>query len=426
MTASELLYISYFDKRKQGLEITLRSARETSFIKNKLPTKVESYSDFCQIPVIDSSVVAKFPESFVRGNINELELKTTGGSTGRPKRIYYFNNNLKSGIPSFISEIIRNSKHPILLHQDRPGTIYYIYDLIFKRDYPKAQICTYSNPTEALMFIKPADTIYIGEFYSAMKRFIYWLSEEVKKSKKLAKELKNKTVFIDVGGDPMKINELNKYYSILKEIFGTNPDIVVTYALTEVSSVGLYIFDPSDKKIVYKVRDDKYVEVLNEDFTKPLIEKEGKIIVTPVGWEYGTILLRYFTGDRGILSFKDGVPYLQICGRDPSKTLISLTGFKISAQDLYDLIRDKFNFPIRASFQVLHQSDGSYLTFKIDLYSAEFDKEINSREVTDFLNDYFINQHPLDVDIRRKYCRIKISTSISDIGFKDWKLLPMK
>jgi hypothetical protein len=357
--------------------------------------------------------------------MSNCKLVTTGGSTGKNKNIYYdLSQQIKLQFPDLINNILRLSKKPLYMHHDVHGTTHDTYEINFPVVFPNVTVARYKSSEDALSYMKEADVIYIEDQVSSFRRIIYLIEDALSNVSDLRKIMCGKILIIELGGDPVSLDELKSFYSRIKQIFGTGPDIAMTYGLVETQDVGVFVLQPWSTSLKYRVFNNKFIEVLDTITREPVVGSEGEIVITPMYWEKGTLLPRYETGDIGMLEFFDDVPYLTVKGRISGKGVLSFSTAKISILGLSEILRKSFEYPIKIQAQILEEENSLYSTLKIVLSSPAFVNENASLMSKEFLSKFIIKEYNLANDIHQGYRKLAIDTTTDDNLEKEWCILP--
>jgi hypothetical protein len=421
----------YYRSKKADILKIIEASSHTEHGKDISIMKfaVDTYEDFCSIPFSDGEELAEKPFRFVNGPKEQYSLKQTSGTTGKSKKIYHDPETRVITYPQNVQDIIMSSHDPVLLHGSAEAMTYWLLDNTFSKLFPNVRILRYDDIASASQLIQEGDLLYITEYVSAIKRLFYSLGQMVDAGTVKKDQLKKTHVVIELSGDAMSLNELNECWITAQELFGVEPRIVLTYGMTELGGIGIYSYNPDDKSIRYKIKDEKFVEVVDQETGAPLQKGIGEIAVTQLRWTQGTILLRYRTGDLGSLIVANDAMYLELIGRNPSKGLISLQQCKVSVPGVMRQVYEKYKIPMNAIFQVIDGEHGSFSTLSVSVYSPAFVDKTAGRQVGEYFKEVIINDGTLDWDVTNGYIKFDIKSHYDaslDQVQKNWKILEKK
>jgi hypothetical protein len=424
-----MLLNEYFARQQNGLAKTLNALIKTPYgqsidIQNY---SAVTYDSFNMIPFMTGSVLSQHPDDITVGSKTDLERHQTSGTTGKPKMIYHDPDIRASRYPSYIENLINSSKDPMLVHGSATAMSYWIPDTIFTRYYPHVKIQKYSNVDDATTILKNGDLLYITEYVSAYIRLLWNLTLKLKAGLISADQFRKEYVFIELNGDEMSLSELHDCFHMTKDLFGVEPEIVLVYGMTELGGIGIYVFNPADSSLRYRVKHDKYVEVVNNNDKVLPLGEVGQIVITQLGIEKGSILVRYKTGDIGKLECIDREIYIVLMGRNPSEGTISLQQCKVSIPGLMKKISKEFKAPVRGTFQVLNTTGGNFARLSAELFSPVFSSNSTRTSAVNFLQKTIIEDGDLNYDVTKGYIQFDIRTYKEDKldkVTKTWKILP--
>lgn len=403
-------YLEYFASKIEKLNETLQAASKTPYGKNVInKTNITNYKEFTELPILENSKLID-SELFLQGDTTNLIERTTGGTTGSiKKKIYYTKEAMASWLPPHVTDII-NTHKAALLHKHWEITSYIVMDETMKKQCPNVDIKPYKTSEEALSIIKEYEVVYITEQVSKMAELLYDFDNICKNDPSILKEIKGKYVFIEIGAEPVSVEELSKWYEISKRLFQTQPDIVVIYGTNQTLLLGITpVFELDTKVLKYRVVPHKLVEILDPITNEIVIGKEGKVIVTPLkDSDYpGSVFIRFDTEDLATMEFgEDGNMYLSNIHRNESAGMISLYGLKFFAGEFYNDVVKNLEFPIKIQYKKIAETNS--ITLYMKLYSPKFLDKVLVDTTIEKINELLM----------KSYYRIKEENSEGKINIK--------
>lgn len=438
---------TYFEANKQGLRGTLSAAMKTEYGQEILvpfSKDVDSLAldSFLTMPQIIPENLAGNPQRFLYSDSEQDDSYTvhTTGSSGVRKEIKYRPQDLVAPLDAVLVNLFKASKHPILLKDaDTVGTS---YDVIKKSvdtlTGKEINVVDFTMPDEAVDAIinSNSDTVYLTISPTLARLLLSGWEDMYKNKDPRLQSLKGRTFLLELAGERVSIDDLQKWNQLLDNMFGKmeNSDlyrIVSIYGQSEHLMVGKYLYNPEDKAVKYKVRDGRFCLVLDEN-GKPIIGKEGKIEVTSTtaanqDFSGKTILPRYVTGDVATAEFdENGQLYLKEVRRDPERELISILGDKIFLGDIPRQL-DEAGFPTaQIEYQVL--GDFPFQVLSINLCSKDFvgkDGEMRAKAIQAMKKIITTNYSEIEPPIKNGVLKVTVGIT-NDVIEKRWKLLPRK
>jgi len=313
----------YFNRNKKRIKEVMRAFNET-LRGRKQPVNlasIEKYSDFLTVPPLNhvGEDLVVFSE--------DLQVFKTAGTTGKPKKIYREIGRI-APYPKEMDKELRGSK-TIFIHSKRRSveSYYEIHDVSHREMYPEGIFLEFANGDSLMRAVSQGEILFFIEYPLMMEWVCYQLETLLKKGKIDQSKLRKQKIYLELSGELITERRLNRIKKRLAEIFQTKVEASVTYGLNEMGLVGTYLPEKHGGEIIYEVSPKVFVELV-----------EGEIILTPFNTK-GTILLRYKSGDRGSLFFKDGIPYIKIFGRKPELGYVSVAGSQFSLPSLYSYFR---------------------------------------------------------------------------------------
>lgn len=432
-------YEVYFQKHKQGLVKELEISQKTIYGEKmkaaEIAGRVVTYDDFWQsVPILESEEMTDNPLDFVNNehlSLDKMIKLLSGASTGKPKETYYDRNDARIELPEYIVSALNQADKTVLFHEKRDAVSHNVIDEAIARLAPKASRLTYEHASDFLKTInseKP-DALYLTTQVSAGRRFMYEIKSLLETNPYLFDEVDIPHFFLEVVAEPVDIHELQDWHTLLQKAFKNPPDITVVYALSEAFVMGTYRYQPGDQEIIYVIKDNRFVEIVDPTTDEPVKDVFGDIVVTPINKVSGSIYPRYRTGDRAKLMFNTkGQILISEVGRDPNKGTLNLRGYKIFAPNMMKVLGEKFTFPIQGTFQVVENGSSSKTNLNIELYSPQFTiKPTDAKSTKEFLQTYFQTEYSfLDEMIQDGLLTITISTSdaMPEDMIKGWRVKP--
>ena len=422
----------YFQNKKLLLKEVINASTKTKYGReNKIGLyPIKTYEDFCKLPLSDSKMLSELPIIFVCGKINNFLCHCTSGTTGHLKEIYHDQPNRLNPFPKSATKTLSQTKNLIFLCGEGRKANYWWFDFMFKKYFPHIKTFYHNDTADFVVELaQHGDSIFMADSVSFLKCAINLLEEELKKNKSLKDKLKKKIVYACATGDKMTIKELKDIYIKLKNIFSVQkPLLVSTYGLTETQFVGLNVFEEKMRKIRYRVTDLKFVEVIDKESKKPTFGDKGEIVITSLGWITGTVLPRYRTGDIGIMKFKDGIPYLEVDGKEASAGHLRFRQVLIDIPGTTNRIKKKFKVPIHLKSQIIRNNKTMHETLSFVIHSPAFNDKNLQGCVKDFVEVIIPERKTILLwGIKNNLCKIDVKLSSRPSNMvKDWKILPLK
>jgi len=425
-------YKKYFQNKKLLLREVINASAKTKYGKgNKIGLySIKTYEDFCRIPFSDSKMLSENPTIFVRGKINNFLCQCTSGTTGHPKEIYQDQPNRLDPFPSSATKTLSQTKNLTFLCGKGRKANYWWFDFIFKKCFPHIKMLHHDDTANSVTELaQQGDSIFIADSISFLKYAINLLEKEIKKNKSLKDKFKKKIVYACATGDKMTIKELKDIYIKLENIFSVQkPLLVSTYGLTETQSVGFNLFEKKMEKVRHRVVNLKFVEVIDKKSKKPTFGDKGEIVTTSLGWTTGTIIPRYRTGDIGIMKFKDGIPYLEVDGKEASAGHLRFRQVLIDIPGTTNRIKKKFKVPIYLKSQIIRNNKTMHEILSFIIHSPAFNDKNLQKRVKNFVEAIVPERKTILLwGIKNNLCKINVKLSSRPSNMvKDWQILPLK
>ena len=400
----------YFLSMKRELREVVKAFSLTEASKNlKLCSKVSTYSDFCQIPHLKEQDLARNPYSYYLPSDSDVEF-ITSGTSGFPKKIFAPFSTKAAPFPAAIEDLIEHYKtvfvHSKRLTQER---FYWVHDKTYRESYPDIPINEYTDLDSAISAIRGKEAICIYEYPSAFYRFLFFVRKALEGGMIKRKEMPQ-ILILELSGEPVELEDMRLIFENAKQIFSQEPRISVTYGMNEVGLVGSYDFKYTDEhSLEYEVYRKVLVEIIDPESSTPVEPGEiGEMVITSLAL-YGTIILRYRTGDKGILTFKNGKPRIQVVGKLPHLNSLFVMGSQFSVSFLSKKILRTFRIPI--SIDAKHEIDRlkGLESLWVTLYLPQ---QVNylSKDLEDFVRLSIIEDADLFSELQMGTVNLKITS----------------
>lgn len=379
-------YEQYFQGQLSSLTQTLRAAYKTKYgheYLEPLGLKEESldYIEFAKkVPLVQSSQVGEDPLQFFTGEMDDMEIFHSGGTTGKPKEFYQPKKENFIEYGGELAKALAQSERPILIHGNWESDEFIAMSEGAKLIRPDTHIDKFDTVKEAIDKIVNFDMVILPTDITSFRVFISELDKILDADPNLANSLKDKQVYIDLNSEPVTVRELEDWHKRLKNVFGRDPGFSVSYGQNDTGNLGLYIYHPNDtqKDMKYKMHTNKLVEVIDEE-GKLVIGKKGDLLITTFR-DDGSIFLRYATGDQGVMTIDaEGNVYIGEIGRSPDAGMVSLWGEKLFFPDLYHDVLQKSEFPFQLEVQTVATAEGKHKDLNINIYGQTFDGSDDSK-----------------------------------------------
>lgn len=413
-----------FNKYRQTLISAIDAARKVNHYKD-IPIgnlSAINYVTFNKSVPVTTADGFSPPEDFVEGSQDGMYMETSGGSTGgKLKEIYYPLEGLRSTIDQKVVDELNRAINPTLLHKETETTSYHIIEESLKIQTPRVTVKTYLPVNEIIGKIKENDVVYVVEQVSKLREIMHeFENQAIKSPEQLAEALKGKKFFLELVAEPIEISEVKRWYEFLQKYTGVDPGIWAIYGTAETLMIGFWEYKPGQDKIRYKVRDNKFVEVLVPDNNNPtfLSMDKGKVVVTPIHpADYkGTRLLRYETGDLANVEVDGDKMYLSEIERKPEAGMISLWGEKIFIPQIQGILQKELGKPIimRTGYKTIKNTelDREQIVLDFDIYSADFMEDENASTAKESLLKVLIETYsPIQELLNAEKLVININSS---------------
>jgi len=336
----------FFVMRRELREVAKAFSLTEGSKSLELHPKISTYSDFCQLPYLKEQDLARNPYSYYLPSGSAVEF-VTSGTSGLPKKIFSPFSIKAAPFPPAIEDLIRHHK-TVFVHSKRlqQESFYWIHDKTYRETYPDIPIKEYRDLNSAISAIRGKEAICIYEYPSAFYRFLFFVRKALEGRIIKIKEIP-RILIVELSGEPVELEDLYFMVETTRQIFLQGSHISVTYGMNEVGLIGSYDFKHSDEhSLEYEVYPKVFVEIIDPEssaFVEP--GEIGEIVITSLALQ-GTIIFRYRTGDKGILTFRNGKPYLQVLGKLSHLNSLFIMGSQFSVSSLSKRILKTFRIPI--------------------------------------------------------------------------------
>ncbi len=393
----------YFVKSKSGIEATLKASMSTEkgeeLVRDAFPDNLKS---FLNIPEITTEIFVENPRSFYSLITDDAEvIYTTSGTSGSKKEVIYPRSCsfIKRDLDPELVALFKEKNSLLLLDRDSEeegsGVTIVRESLkeILGKD-PRTKLFT--MPDEAIKNIieSKVDNVYISLTPSLARLLISGLAQIKQENPESLLSLKGKSVFFELSGERINIDELNKWNNIITTIFGEHHSqisrFVAVYGTYETLMLGIYRWKKDDIIPKYEIPSNQFCLVLDND-NQPILNKRGRLETTPLNRTKGTILWRYLTGDIAEMVYEDGKFYLIDPKRDEKKPQLSIFGEKITHKQLEEIsgyLHSK-NFPIELEYLTQQTTIGKFLLTIIVHGINQQNYENFKIILVDYLKKYF-------------------------------------
>lgn len=408
----------FYQQHKPGLMETVAAAIQVNYYKTMLRGDVsyQTYNTFRDAVPITLSNDLFPPTDFYTGDPKELVLYHSGGSTGnRIKEIAYPHEGITAHIDESVIKQLKEAKNPTILHKDVHALSYIVVEKSLKEQAPNVGLTTYLPASEVLGKIRENDVIYVTDQVSKFRELMHELEKQALQSPdEFSKIFKGKKFFIELGSEPIDIDEVNRWYEFIARNTGVEPELWGLYGCTENLLIGMWVYKPGDTRVRYEIKGNRFVEVLKINEDMPVVQGEdGRVVVTPLhAKDYeGTVLLRYDTGDYATIETEGEKMFLSNIRRKPEDGMISVWGHKIFAPQIHDVLEKELGFPVAMdiSYDTIQVETGEQIVLDIILSSQEFGDDSKIEQAGEELDtaltmtipaiQEFIDGHKLSVNV---------------------------
>lgn len=403
-------YQEYFSQSRAGIKKTLEASAQTQYGKEELQGtrdhSIMTLEDFQRLPQLQPQDLAVGNDRFVQGQDEHYHKVTTSGSSGVAKEILHRESDMVVKVDIALENAIRAAKHPAILQdKDSFGTSRTVIKRSFDDFLDKPiDVLKFTFPDELirLMINENIDLGYLSINPTLARLFMIGLEGMYKNNDPLLKGLKGKKFMMELAGEPVELEELKKWDTLLDNVFGELnddelPRIVSIYGLSETLMIGIYRHTKNSKAISYEVKPNTFCLVLDEN-NQPITGKPGQIEVTKLITDptiaNGTVLPRYLTGDIATAEFKDGKLFLTDVHRNPEKAQLSIAGDKLPLDSLSTEM-SKRGYPVQIRYGILsvHDSAKAEMVLNIEVLTGlkqDFDNLSKTKnEIFQIIKEYY-------------------------------------
>lgn len=378
-------YERYFLAKRPQLVTTLNASYDTNYGQKKLqPLKLNSkmnYGEFAsKVPTVDPSAVKDNPKDFLKGDLSQMIVVHSGGTSGTPKEFYWPTRELNVKFEKPLEDRLLNSEKPVFIRGSWDATDFSAIENGINNLQSDIKTFKYSVPTEAIKEMENHGMILLVADITSFRAFMYDMDKMLAVDPNLATRLAGKEFFVDLNSEPVSAREINEWHAKLITNFKLKPNFSVSYGQTDTGNLGLYVHTPGDteKDMKYRVVSSRLAEVLNSHGEIVTGEK-GDLIVTTLRTD-GSIFVRYLTGDEATLTIgKDGNAYLSQIGRKAESGMIALWGEKLFIPELYDQVLKSVGFPMQLEISHAISEDAKHQELHLTVYSHRFNDPVDER-----------------------------------------------
>jgi len=404
------IYDEEFERRAELVKALLRTFARTRYGRARgFAEEPLSYSDFMEIPLMDSYTLVSSPESLTV-DANECIAFRSSGTTGLRKTVYVPRDVRTAPLPDEIAKNVSASRKPVFAHskRDREELFYWVHDTTYRELYRHAAIVEYYDLKSISKAIS-GDLLCIYDYPSAVKFFLH--SARILAEKHGRSSIRKKAVYIELTGEPVSAHEIQRLAEEVEELFGVSPSISLSYGLSEVGLVGVSEGSLLRNQL-YVVPDSVLVEVVGSDGRPLPLNSVGEIVVTPLRTR-GTLLVRYRTGDIGAAHTLSGRLAIKVHGRKRSKQVLYIAGSYLYLQDLLSELKKEVEVPLQ-----LEAVKGKGVRFR--LYVPFADERLKKKLKAVCLEKVSELANLSDFDLKAERVRVEVLEGLAD--GKAWKL----
>ena len=414
---------TYYQLYKERLLLVCQAFYKTKVGREYQKKDIPSYSAFAQsLPLTEGQLLREKPKDLIANGSFKLKKFSSSGTTGTQKIIYVPENMAPDIVPQNVLDAVSKYKNPLFIgthsKSPEPEYVYWAYENIYRYHCSRFQAKEFYNMKTAIDIAKGSEFLIIYDYPSGVQRFLFYISQYLDQHPIERSRFKKKVIAIEICGEQIEINSLRQLSKKTSSLFGIEPVIWVSYGLTEVGNVGIYRYDKKDRRILYEVDRNIFLEILDVINHKPIgVKKEGEIILTSLRTQ-GTIICRYRTRDIGRLIFEKGKKYLKFLKRDPRTTTVFIAGGKFSMLDLRNVIIDKFHIlpTIEVKRKVI--SSKGKETLNIDTYLPTKLDNTSTIKIKEFIVDWVTKEVWIGPGIKEGKFKIIVKIHLDSMGPK--------
>lgn len=385
--------IQYFEMYKESIAHVISAYNHTSFgMRNPVPI-ARSYREFSSFPFMEGDILSHSPEDLHIPAANEIRCHTSGTS-GMHKIVYIPEGQPPPFVPQ-IQERIQSS-NAVFVHTTcgEDDLFYWLRERMRSQLFPQTPIKTYYDTQTALALTRSADVLYVYDYPSALARFFFFIRDAITANLTDPQELWGKQLIMDLSGEPISVDLLTHITMQSQEIFRTMPLIRLLYGTTEARNIGIIQEWQPEQQLLYTINRSTFVEVIDEARGIPVVGKVGEIVATPLRTS-GTVLIRYKTGDLGIMYFTDGQPTLEVFGKKPSEGVVYVGGGQFYLPHFLSELMRHFGVPLQIEAGSKKHVEEGTETLTIHIYLPS-NCSIEEDEIQEATREFVKKQTDLD------------------------------
>jgi hypothetical protein len=385
----------YFSFHKQKLQKVIQAYCQTVHGKQRsIYGFPRCYEDFLEFPFMEDGELSSLPLDFYIPSGDDIEF-VTSGTSGRKKRIFRPSRDSAIPLPPDLDQIIRQND-TVFVHSKRYQleSFYWLLDKTYSENY-SASPCEYDSLESVIEILKEGTVLCIYDYPTAFYRFLFLVQKGLQEGRISFQAIRKNNVLIELTGEPMSMPDLQHALDFAQNAFQCPVNIWATYGSAEIGGIAYYDFNGDDQEIDYTVASKRvFVEVIDPTTGNPRIGTPGEIVVTALRGQ-GTIILRYRTGDKGVLSFKDGIPHLSHLQR-PS--VVFVAGSQFNIQDILRSLREELGVIAQLSVSRERDDERGFEKLFLRIFILE-SFGIEENFVKEFLKNRIIEEAKLDSEI---------------------------
>ncbi len=339
-------------------KILNHAVRTTSFYaKVKAQNSDSDIFDIKDFPVINKNIVIENREAMTSSAYKGVKLHVmhTSGSTGIPFEISQDPTKRRHVIAEIkaTNEIVGYHSHEKMLYllgdtSRDPRRSNYSWKQQFMENIYRRSVAVNDDKTNLYLveFIAKEDVVAIHASASTLQPLVdYILSNGY--DKKYSFNVKTVITGGEMVPDTLRINT--------EKAFGPQCKCVVKYSNEEMGNLAIDngIGTPYTINVA-----DYYIEILAMDSDTPVNEGEmGRIVITDL-FNYATPLIRYDTGDLGVMQKTDGWPVLAKVDGKRRDIIFTPEGYAIGGATMTNLMKNARNTKM---WQFIQKTENTYL-----------------------------------------------------------------
>ncbi len=350
---------------------------------------------------------------------------TSSGSSGHPKIIYRPANDHAIPLPDEIDRLVRTHS-TVFVHSKRHQleSFYWILDKTYRKEYHVEPV-EYHDLDSTIGAVKQGDVVCIYEYPSAFFKFLFFIKKGIEQKLITKQEMAQKKLIVEISGEPLTVGDLEYIIAESCSIFGSEPILWVTYGLAEVGGVAYCDYRREKPRVAYEIAEDRvFVEAIDPVTGWPSVGRRGEIIITALRTN-GTILVRYRTGDVGILRFDGDKPLLEELDR-PSSVFVA--GSQFSVQGITRDVREKFGVPAKLTVGRAKDTRRGTERLNVTVHVPTQNSSAQANYLERFVKERIVEEAELHTEITSGIVLIEVAISVeSDNGesiepLKSWRI----